>query len=89
MGDYNSFLLWFYKPTIIYIFTWICSVFKPKYKRIMQLIFHNFFMLTIFKNGKKLYTEQDKLEYLIKKNPELAQLKTRFNLDFDDWTFAN
>lgn len=35
-------------------------------------------------NGKKIYTEQDKLDYLIKKNPELAQLKTRFNLDFDD-----
>jgi DNA polymerase-3 subunit gamma/tau len=35
-------------------------------------------------NGKKLYTEQDKLDYLIKKNPELGQLKTRFNLDFDD-----
>jgi len=35
-------------------------------------------------NGKKIYTEQDKLDYLIKKNPELGQLKTRFNLDFDD-----
>jgi DNA polymerase-3 subunit gamma/tau len=35
-------------------------------------------------NGKKIYTEQDKLDYLIKKNPELSQLKTRFNLDFDD-----
>ena len=35
-------------------------------------------------NGKKIYTEQDKLDYLMKKNPELGQLKTRFNLDFDD-----
>jgi len=35
-------------------------------------------------NGKKIYTEQDKLEYLVKKNPELGKLKTRFNLDFDD-----
>jgi DNA polymerase-3 subunit gamma/tau len=35
-------------------------------------------------NGKKIYTEQDKLEYLLKKNPELGKLKSRFNLDFDD-----
>ncbi len=36
------------------------------------------------KNGKRIYTEQDKLESLIKKNPELGQLKNRFSLDFDD-----
>lgn len=35
-------------------------------------------------NGKKIYTEQDKLEYLVKKNPELAKLRSHFNLDFDD-----
>jgi DNA polymerase-3 subunit gamma/tau len=35
-------------------------------------------------NGKKIYTEQDKLEFLLNKNPELAKLKSRFNLDFDD-----
>jgi DNA polymerase-3 subunit gamma/tau len=35
-------------------------------------------------NGKKIYTEQDKLDFLIKKNPELGALKSRFNLDFDD-----
>ena len=35
-------------------------------------------------NGKKIYTEQDKLEFLVGKNPELEKLKTRFNLDFDD-----
>ena len=35
-------------------------------------------------NGKKIYTEQDKLEFLIQKNPELGTLKSRFNLDFDD-----
>lgn len=35
-------------------------------------------------NGKKIYTEQDKMEFLLKKNPELGKLKTRFNLDFDD-----
>jgi DNA polymerase-3 subunit gamma/tau len=35
-------------------------------------------------NEKKLYTEQDKLDFLIKKNPELGTLKSRFNLDFDD-----
>jgi len=35
-------------------------------------------------NGKKIYTEQDKLDFLIKKNPELGLLKSRFNLDFDD-----
>ena len=34
-------------------------------------------------NGKKIYTEQDKLEFLVGKNPELEKLKTRFNLDFD------
>ncbi len=33
---------------------------------------------------KKIYTEQDKLEFLVNKNPELGKLKTRFNLDFDD-----
>ena len=35
-------------------------------------------------NEKKIYTEQDKMEYLLKKNPGLGKLKTRFNLDFDD-----
>ncbi len=35
-------------------------------------------------NGEKIYTEQDKLDFLIKKNPELGTLKSRFNLDFDD-----
>jgi DNA polymerase-3 subunit gamma/tau len=34
--------------------------------------------------GKKIYTEQDKLEFLVNKNPELGKLKSRFNLDFDD-----
>ncbi len=35
-------------------------------------------------NGaKKIYTDQDKLDYLISKNPELGKLKNRFNLDFD------
>ncbi len=36
------------------------------------------------KNGKRIYTEQDKLDSLMKKNPELGQLKNRFSLDFDD-----
>jgi DNA polymerase-3 subunit gamma/tau len=35
-------------------------------------------------SGKKIYTEQDKLAFLLKKNPELGKLKMRFNLDFDD-----
>ena len=35
-------------------------------------------------NGKKIYTDQDKLDFLMKKNPELGHLKTRFNLDFDN-----
>jgi DNA polymerase-3 subunit gamma/tau len=35
-------------------------------------------------NGVRMYTEQDKLDYLMKKNPDLGKLKTRFNLDFDD-----
>ena len=38
----------------------------------------------ITQNGKKIYTEQDKLEFLVGKNPELGKLKTRFNLDFDN-----
>lgn len=32
---------------------------------------------------KKVYTDQDKLDYLISKNPDLEKMKTRFNLDFD------
>lgn len=32
---------------------------------------------------RKIYTDQDKLDYLMKKNPDLGLLKTRFNLDFD------
>jgi len=35
-------------------------------------------------NGSKIYTEQDKLDFLVGKNPELGKLKSRFNLDFDD-----
>ncbi|MCK5137071.1 MAG: DNA polymerase III subunit gamma/tau [Bacteroidales bacterium] len=35
-------------------------------------------------NGKKIYTEQDKLDFLMNKNPELGHLKSLFNLDFDD-----
>ena len=35
-------------------------------------------------NGAKIYTEQDKMDYLARKNPELIKLKSRFNLDFDD-----
>lgn len=33
--------------------------------------------------GKKIYTDQDRLDFLIKKNPELEDLKNRFSLDFD------
>lgn len=33
---------------------------------------------------KKIYTDQDRLEYLINKNAELGELKTRFGLDFDN-----
>ena len=33
--------------------------------------------------AKKVYTDQDKLDYLISKNPELGEMKSRFNLDFD------
>jgi DNA polymerase-3 subunit gamma/tau len=36
------------------------------------------------KEGKRIYTDQDRLAYMVNKNPELAQLKTRFGLDFDD-----
>ena len=41
-------------------------------------------VVEIEQNGKKIYTDQDKLDFLIKKNPELGQLKSKFNLDFDD-----
>ncbi len=34
--------------------------------------------------AKKIYTDQDKLDYLISKNPDLEKLKNRFNLDFDN-----
>jgi DNA polymerase-3 subunit gamma/tau len=34
--------------------------------------------------NKKIYTEQDKLEFLMKRNPELVNMKSRFKLDFDD-----
>ncbi|MEX2426952.1 MAG: hypothetical protein WD577_01750 [Bacteroidales bacterium] len=33
--------------------------------------------------AKKVYTDQDKLDYLISKNPDLAEMKSRFNLDLD------
>ncbi len=33
--------------------------------------------------AKKVYTDQDKLDYLISKNPALGEMKSRFNLDFD------
>ncbi len=33
---------------------------------------------------KKIYTDQDRLAYMLKKNPELGHMKTRFGLDFDD-----
>ncbi len=35
-------------------------------------------------NGNRIYTDQDKLDFLIRKNPDLGWLKTRFNLDFDE-----
>lgn len=38
----------------------------------------------VTQQGKKIYTEQDKLDFLIKINPELGHLKSHFNLDFDD-----
>lgn len=33
---------------------------------------------------KKIYTIEDRLDYLTSKNPELTRLKNLFNLDFDD-----
>lgn len=33
---------------------------------------------------KKIYTEQDKLDFMMKRNPELQNMKSRFKLDFDD-----
>ncbi len=35
------------------------------------------------KEQKKLYTAQDKFKYLLTKNPELAKLQQRMNLDFE------
>ncbi len=34
-------------------------------------------------NGKKLYTSEDKFNYLSNKNPDLIKLKQEFNLDLD------
>jgi len=33
-------------------------------------------------NGKRIYTDQDKYEYMVGKNPDLKKLKDQFNLDF-------
>ena len=33
---------------------------------------------------KKIYTDQDKFDYLLGKNPDLGKLRTTFNLDFDN-----
>ncbi len=33
--------------------------------------------------AKKVYTDQDKLDYMIRKNPDLGTMKARFNLDFE------
>ncbi len=33
---------------------------------------------------KKVYTDQDKLDFLIRKNPDLEKMKSKFNLDFDN-----
>jgi DNA polymerase-3 subunit gamma/tau len=35
-------------------------------------------------NGKKVYTDHDKLEYMIQKNEDLEKMKARYNLDFDN-----
>ncbi len=34
-------------------------------------------------NEKKLYTNKDKFDHLVKKNPALARMKQQLNLDFD------
>lgn len=36
----------------------------------------------IQQNGKRLYTDQDRFDYLANKNPDLKKLKDKFNLDF-------
>ena len=44
------------------------------------------FEATLMQNettGNKVYTDQDKLEFLMKKNEQLRVLKNKFNLDFD------
>ena len=33
--------------------------------------------------GKRLYTSEEKFDYLSKKNPNIVKLKQQFNLDFD------
>jgi len=35
-------------------------------------------------NGRKIYTDQDKLDFLMKSNPDLGILKSRLGLDFDE-----
>ncbi len=32
---------------------------------------------------KKVYTDKDKLEFLVKKNPDMTEFYSRFSLDFD------
>lgn len=38
----------------------------------------------IGQNGRKIYTDQDKLDHLMTRNPELGILKSRLGLDFDE-----
>jgi DNA polymerase III subunit gamma/tau len=35
-------------------------------------------------NGRKIYTDQDKLDFLMTRNPDLGVLKSRLGLDFDE-----
>lgn len=42
---------------------------------------------SVVSNGetqKKVYTDEDKMNYLVKKNPAMESFKNSFNLDFDD-----
>ena len=62
---------------------------KPELTRFFQKKLSNIeyvFETNLIENevaAKKVYTDQDKLDYMIRKNPDLGLMKARFNLDFE------
>jgi DNA polymerase III subunit gamma/tau len=62
---------------------------KPELTRFFQKKLSNIeyvFETNLIENeiaAKKVYTDQDKLDFMIRKNPDLGKMKARFNLDFE------